>query len=219
MLGGFPEVGIDGLDAQNRTVAHGQASKDLFSGGETDIPVNLAVVVSGPDAGAGGQGGLAGAGGGTGGSGGVKGGTTGATGGSGGTTSAGGSAGAGTTGASAGSGGSSVVCTPGLIDDMEQPLSGRLPACEGRIGSWHTSNDGDPLTVQTPAVSEIVPHTTPGANGGAHSMRTYGSCARWAPATGTALTGAPNATNIQFEASAGPAAGTFDFRATALSFY
>jgi len=40
----------------------------------------------------------------------------------------------------------------------------------------------------------------------------------WAPAAGTALTGAPNATNIQFEASAGLTAGTFDFCVTALSF-
>ena len=187
-VGGI-EVGIDGLDAQNRTVAHGQASKDLSSGGETDIPVTLAAVASGPDAGAGGQGGLAGAGGGSGGAGGVKGGTTGASGGSagarGGAPPAGGSAGAGTTAGLAGSGGSSVVCTPGLIDDMEQPLSGRLPACEGRIGSWYTSNDGDPLTVQTPAVSQIVPYTNLGADGSAHSIRTDGRCAPYDPVAKT----------------------------------
>jgi hypothetical protein len=182
---GSINVSVDGLNAQNLTVAHGQNSKNLVSGGQVDVPVTLAAVTMGPDAGAGGQGGAPAPGGGSGGAGGVKGGTTSANGGAGGArggaTGAGGSAGAGTTSASAGSGGSSVVCTPGLIDDMEQPLSGRLPACEGRIGSWYTSNDGDPLTVQTPAVSQIVPYTNPGANGSAHSIRTYGSCAPYDP--------------------------------------
>jgi hypothetical protein len=40
----------------------------------------------------------------------------------------------------------------------------------------------------------------------------------WAPATGTALAGAPNTTNIQIEASAGATAGAYDFCVTALSF-
>ena len=40
----------------------------------------------------------------------------------------------------------------------------------------------------------------------------------WAPATGTALAGAPNTTNIQIEASAGTTAGAYDFCVTALSF-
>ncbi len=40
----------------------------------------------------------------------------------------------------------------------------------------------------------------------------------WQPASGTALTGAPNATNIQIEASAGATAGAYDFCVTALSF-
>jgi hypothetical protein len=40
----------------------------------------------------------------------------------------------------------------------------------------------------------------------------------WAATTGTALTGAPNTTNVQIEASAGATAGAYDFCVTALSF-
>jgi len=120
---GSINVSVDGLDVQNLTVAHGQVGKDLVSGGETDIPVTLAAVVSGPDAGAGGQGGapatgggMAGAGGGTGGAGGgAKGGTTSASGGhstgpGGATGMGGGTAGidAGVDGATGGSGGASA---------------------------------------------------------------------------------------------------------------
>ena len=116
------DVSIDGLDVQNLMVAHGQNSKNLVSGGETDIPVTLAAVASGPDAGAGGQGGapatgggMAGAGGGTGGAGGVTGGTSSAGGGhstgtGGATGMGGGTAGidAGVDGATGGSGGASA---------------------------------------------------------------------------------------------------------------
>jgi hypothetical protein len=216
---GSINVSVDGLNAQNLTVAHGQASKDLVIGGETDITVNLAAVTMGPDAGAGGQGGAPATGGGTagagggaggviggatsagggtggaGGAGGVKGGTTSAGGGTGGaggaggvkggTTGAGGSAGTGATGGSTGSGGSSGVCTPGLIDDMEEILGGWLPACEGRIGHWQTFNDGDPNTVQTPVPGQVVPYVTPGADGSAHSIRTFGKCAPFDPVART----------------------------------
>jgi hypothetical protein len=40
----------------------------------------------------------------------------------------------------------------------------------------------------------------------------------WDPTTGTALTGAPNTSTLEFEASSGTTAGTFDFCVTALSF-
>jgi hypothetical protein len=40
----------------------------------------------------------------------------------------------------------------------------------------------------------------------------------WAPTPAGALAGAPNTPNIQFQASSGTAAGTFDFCVTALSF-
>ena len=40
----------------------------------------------------------------------------------------------------------------------------------------------------------------------------------WASASGVALTGPPNASNIQFEAASGATAGAFDFCVTALSF-
>jgi hypothetical protein len=40
----------------------------------------------------------------------------------------------------------------------------------------------------------------------------------WAPATGVALTGPPNASNFQIQASAGTTAGSFDFCVTTLSF-
>jgi hypothetical protein len=40
----------------------------------------------------------------------------------------------------------------------------------------------------------------------------------WAPATGTALTGAPSTPNIQFQASSGKTAGTFDFCVTSVAF-
>jgi hypothetical protein len=40
----------------------------------------------------------------------------------------------------------------------------------------------------------------------------------WAPATGTALGGAPNTPNFQFQASSTKTAGTFDFCVTSLSF-
>jgi hypothetical protein len=40
----------------------------------------------------------------------------------------------------------------------------------------------------------------------------------WTPTTAGALAGAPNTPNIQFQASSGTAAGTFDFCVTALSF-
>ncbi|MGB8296314.1 MAG: hypothetical protein WCG85_12880 [Polyangia bacterium] len=40
----------------------------------------------------------------------------------------------------------------------------------------------------------------------------------WAPASGVALTGPPNTSNIQFQASSRPTAGSFDFCVTALSF-
>jgi hypothetical protein len=127
------DVSIDGFNGQN-LVAHGQSFKNLVSGGEMDITVDLAAVTMGPDAGAGGQGGAPATGGGTagagggaggviggatsagggtggaGGAGGVKGGATSAGGGTGGakggTTAAGGSAGTGATGGSMGSGGS-----------------------------------------------------------------------------------------------------------------
>jgi hypothetical protein len=40
----------------------------------------------------------------------------------------------------------------------------------------------------------------------------------WAPTTGVALTGAPKTTSIDFQASSGTYAATFDFCVTALSF-
>jgi hypothetical protein len=40
----------------------------------------------------------------------------------------------------------------------------------------------------------------------------------YAPATGVALTGAPNTPNISFNVGAGPTVGTFDFCVTALWF-
>jgi hypothetical protein len=105
---GSLNVSIDGFNGQN-LVAHGQNSKNLVSGGEMDITVDLAAVTMGPDAGAGGQGGAPATGGGTagagGGSGGASGGTTSAGGGTGGAGGAGGVKG-GSTGASDGTGGS-----------------------------------------------------------------------------------------------------------------
>jgi hypothetical protein len=40
----------------------------------------------------------------------------------------------------------------------------------------------------------------------------------WAPATGVALTGPPNTSNFQFQASSRPTAGSFDFCVTSLTF-
>ena len=131
-------VTIEGLDAQTKIVAYGEASKNLVSGGEADVTVVLAAVGPNPT-GTGGQGG---------------------------------------TGGSAGTGGTTAVCTPGLIDNMEQPLGGVLPPCEGRVSAWYTFNDGNPQTVQTPPPGQLFSsYATPGANGSAHSIRTYGSCA------------------------------------------
>jgi hypothetical protein len=144
------DVSINGLDAQTKIVAYGQASKNLVSGGEADVTVVLTAVGPNPT-GTGGQGG---------------------------------------TGGSAGAGGSPVVCTPGLIDNMEQPLGGVLPPCEGRVSGWYTFNDGAPQTVQTPAPGQpFSTYATPGANGSAHSIRTYGRCAP-SSATATNLWGA-----------------------------
>jgi hypothetical protein len=116
------DVSIDGLDAQNTILVHGETSQDLVSGGQTNITVTLAAAALGPDAGAGGQGGAAGTGAssgqggaaGTGGAGGVQGGTTSASGGhstgTGGATGVGGGTAidAGVDGATGGSGGASA---------------------------------------------------------------------------------------------------------------
>ena len=107
------DVSIDGLDAQNTVLAHGETSQDLVSGGQTNVTVTLAAVPVGSDAGVGGQGGATATGGsggqggaaGAGGAGGVQGGTTSANGGH--STATGGATGGGTAGIDAGVDGAS----------------------------------------------------------------------------------------------------------------
>jgi hypothetical protein len=126
-----------------------------------------------------------------------------ATGGAGGTSS-GGSAGTtsggtgGTTGGTGGTGGVTVVCTPGLIDDMEQDLGGLLPPCEGRSGNWYTFNDSlCPNQYPAPGITPF-PYSTPGSSGTGHCVSSYGTCG-----TGTGAYGAALAFNLVYDSASG----------------
>lgn len=93
----------------------------------------------------------------------------------------------------------SVACRPGLIDDMDESVDGRIPMCEGRIGSWYTFNDKAPGTTQTPTPGDVGvgigrPYATPGVNERGRCIRTFGTCApdypgavRWGAGVGIDL--------------------------------
>jgi hypothetical protein len=102
----------------------------------------------------------------------------------------GGDAGATGGGGVAGSGGS-PPCIPTVVDDMESGLAGKLPECDGRVGGWFTANDGLTGTTQTPAPlppsQYAFPYASPGANGSANAIRSYGTCSNASGAWGALL--------------------------------
>ena len=67
-------------------------------------------------------------------------------------------------------------CPAGLIDDFEADDEGRLPACEGRVGTWYAFNDGQPGTVQAPYPGKPFAHVVPGLGEPGFALRTRGTC-------------------------------------------
>ena len=85
-------------------------------------------------------------------------------------------------------------CEPGLIDDFEQQLGGRLPKCEGRDGNWYTYNDGVTGTQQVPAPGTIMPTEPAGAGAPGSAIHSFGTTAagdfsdgRWGAGIGVDL--------------------------------
>ena len=73
-----------------------------------------------------------------------------------------------------------LPCALGLIDNFETTAEGnaegRLPACEGRLGSWYAFNDGQPGTLQAPYPGKPFSPVLPGLGEPGFALRTRGTC-------------------------------------------